>query len=256
MLNALTIAVEVVGVVVVLVLLGLVIRVLLLSLAASPTLERARPTIETVRRNLRLLLVLVGVLGCLAIGGINGYWWHVEDRNLVEHTLGLLQSIPSTFWIDLAIAAAKVLGVCVLATIALRLLRRLLHNLCAGLVGARVVGLTAGASAPSRPVETVIARPGRAGTGGRTRDHPRDHPLHAARRREAIMTSTSASARTTHLLRRIASPADLRGLSASALSGLAEELRGFLIEKVSRVGGHVGSNLGAVALTIAAHRAR
>lgn len=130
MLNALTIAVEVVGVVVVLVLLGLVIRVLLRSLAASPTLERARPTIEAMRRNLRLLLVLLGVLGCLAIGGVNGYWWYVEDRNLVEHTLGLLQSIPSTFWIDLAIAAAKVLAVCVLATVALRVLRRLLHNLC------------------------------------------------------------------------------------------------------------------------------
>jgi 1-deoxy-D-xylulose-5-phosphate synthase len=59
---------------------------------------------------------------------------------------------------------------------------------------------------------------------------------------------------TRHLLERIASPADLRGLSMPALTGLAAEIRGFLIEKVSRFGGHLGPNLGAVELTIAAHR--
>jgi 1-deoxy-D-xylulose-5-phosphate synthase len=68
------------------------------------------------------------------------------------------------------------------------------------------------------------------------------------------MTSTSASTPMTDLLRRIGSPADLRGLSTSALAGLATEIRGFLIEKVARVGGHLGPNLGAVELTIATHR--
>ncbi|MDP8928555.1 MAG: 1-deoxy-D-xylulose-5-phosphate synthase [Actinomycetota bacterium] len=67
------------------------------------------------------------------------------------------------------------------------------------------------------------------------------------------MTSPSADT-PTHLLGRIASPADLRGLSSAALSSLAEEIRDFLIEKISRVGGHLGPNLGAVELTIAAHR--
>lgn len=68
------------------------------------------------------------------------------------------------------------------------------------------------------------------------------------------MNSPWAGTPTTHLLERIAGPADLRGLSPSALSGLAEEIRDFLIEKVSRVGGHLGPNLGVVELTIAAHR--
>jgi 1-deoxy-D-xylulose-5-phosphate synthase len=52
----------------------------------------------------------------------------------------------------------------------------------------------------------------------------------------------------------ISGPADLSGLSISELTALAEEIRGFLVEKVSRTGGHLGPNLGAVELTIALHR--
>jgi 1-deoxy-D-xylulose-5-phosphate synthase len=56
------------------------------------------------------------------------------------------------------------------------------------------------------------------------------------------------------LLDRITGPADLTGLSAATLAVLAEEIRAFLIEKVSEAGGHLGPNLGVVELTIAAHR--
>ncbi len=56
------------------------------------------------------------------------------------------------------------------------------------------------------------------------------------------------------LLGRIAGPTDLKGLSSTALAVLAQEIRTFLIDKVSGVGGHLGPNLGVVELTIAAHR--
>ena len=56
------------------------------------------------------------------------------------------------------------------------------------------------------------------------------------------------------LLRRVTGPADIRRLSVAALRALAQEIRAFLIDKVSALGGHLGSNLGAVELTIAAHR--
>ena len=55
------------------------------------------------------------------------------------------------------------------------------------------------------------------------------------------------------LLHTIASPADLRALERGQLPGLARELREFLIESVSRTGGHLSSNLGTVELTIALH---
>ena len=56
------------------------------------------------------------------------------------------------------------------------------------------------------------------------------------------------------LLSRITGPADLKGLSVATLSALAQEIRAFLIDKVSGVGGHLGPNLGVVELTIALHR--
>jgi 1-deoxy-D-xylulose-5-phosphate synthase len=55
------------------------------------------------------------------------------------------------------------------------------------------------------------------------------------------------------LLQRIDSPADLRQFDRRDLPALADELRSFLIESVSRTGGHLSSNLGTVELTIALH---
>jgi len=55
------------------------------------------------------------------------------------------------------------------------------------------------------------------------------------------------------LLFRIDSPADLRQLDESTLPQLAKELRGFLIETVSRTGGHLAAGLGVVELTLALH---
>jgi len=52
----------------------------------------------------------------------------------------------------------------------------------------------------------------------------------------------------------IKSPADIKGLSQEELISLAQEIRTFLIEKVSKSGGHLGPNLGVVELTMALHR--
>jgi 1-deoxy-D-xylulose-5-phosphate synthase len=49
-------------------------------------------------------------------------------------------------------------------------------------------------------------------------------------------------------------PRDLRRLDGAQLAALAEEIRDFLITSVSRTGGHLGPNLGAVELTLALHR--
>ena len=52
----------------------------------------------------------------------------------------------------------------------------------------------------------------------------------------------------------IQSPDELRAMSPEELTALAADIREFLIEKVSRTGGHLGPNLGVVELTIAIHR--
>ncbi|HEX6238677.1 MAG TPA: 1-deoxy-D-xylulose-5-phosphate synthase [Acidimicrobiales bacterium] len=56
------------------------------------------------------------------------------------------------------------------------------------------------------------------------------------------------------LLDSITQPSDLRGLSFEQLDELAGEIRGRIIDAVSANGGHLGSNLGVVELTLAIHR--
>ncbi len=56
------------------------------------------------------------------------------------------------------------------------------------------------------------------------------------------------------LLSQITTPADVQALNTDELEQLAVEIRSFLVENVSRTGGHLGPNLGVVELTIALHR--
>ena len=56
------------------------------------------------------------------------------------------------------------------------------------------------------------------------------------------------------ILESINSPSDLKALSLAECDQLAGEIRDFIVETVSRTGGHLGSNLGVVELTLALHR--
>lgn len=57
-----------------------------------------------------------------------------------------------------------------------------------------------------------------------------------------------------NILQRIETNEDLRAVDPEEIPQLCREIRSFLIEKVSRTGGHLASNLGAVELTVALHR--
>lgn len=57
----------------------------------------------------------------------------------------------------------------------------------------------------------------------------------------------------TCLLKSIHSPRDIKKLNVNQLENLAKEIRSFLVEKVSKTGGHLASNLGVVELTLALH---
>ncbi|WP_026165792.1 1-deoxy-D-xylulose-5-phosphate synthase [Corynebacterium mastitidis] len=56
------------------------------------------------------------------------------------------------------------------------------------------------------------------------------------------------------ILHAVSSPADLKALDAEQLERLCQEIRDFLVAKVSATGGHLGPNLGVVELTVALHR--
>ena len=56
------------------------------------------------------------------------------------------------------------------------------------------------------------------------------------------------------ILQHIDSPSDVKKLSKKELNILADEIREFLINNISKTGGHLASNLGVVELTIAIHK--
>jgi len=56
------------------------------------------------------------------------------------------------------------------------------------------------------------------------------------------------------ILDRIKSPDDLRSMSIEELNELSSEIRAFLVDSVTKTGGHLGPNLGVVELTLAVHR--
>jgi 1-deoxy-D-xylulose-5-phosphate synthase len=56
------------------------------------------------------------------------------------------------------------------------------------------------------------------------------------------------------MLESITQPSDLRSLSLEELEQLCEEIRAFILDKVSKTGGHLSPNLGVVELTVALHR--
>jgi len=55
------------------------------------------------------------------------------------------------------------------------------------------------------------------------------------------------------LIEKIKSPQDLKSFTIEELNTLAEELRSLIVERVSKNGGHLASNLGVVEITIALH---
>lgn len=70
-----------------------------------------------------------------------------------------------------------------------------------------------------------------------------------------MMTENDNTTQQTYsLLATVQSPEDVRALSSAQLTQLCDEIRRFLIASVSQTGGHFGSNLGVVELTVALHR--
>jgi 1-deoxy-D-xylulose-5-phosphate synthase len=68
------------------------------------------------------------------------------------------------------------------------------------------------------------------------------------------MDDLEPSASAYPLLALVDQPSVIRDFSAPELDQLAEEIRRFIVESVTRTGGHLGSNLGVVELSIALHR--
>lgn len=126
--NGITTAAELVAVLILFALLGWVLRRGVDWVSNSEALSRFESAAETVRANLKLLVRLGGLVGLLAVGGADGwFWWKGEMLHTMQ--LEALRQIPPSFWIGLAVAAGKVLALALATRWLLVRVRRLLAQL-------------------------------------------------------------------------------------------------------------------------------
>lgn len=84
---------------------------------------------QTIRRNIKRVLLLCCVLLCFSILGVNGFLFY-KGENISQYTLSLIRRVPSRFWITIGIATLQSFGLIVLAALFTRLTDNLLIITC------------------------------------------------------------------------------------------------------------------------------
>ncbi|NET60606.1 MAG: mechanosensitive ion channel [Symploca sp. SIO2E6] len=92
-------------------------------------LKKGEKSAKTLRRNIRGIVILLGVVLSLAIIGVNGVLIY-QGENLQEYTTNLIRDIPSDFWVALGIGSIKSIGILILASVVLRFLPQWLDLAC------------------------------------------------------------------------------------------------------------------------------
>ncbi|MGK7917471.1 MAG: mechanosensitive ion channel family protein [Prochloraceae cyanobacterium] len=94
-----------------------------------PWLKREENRVQTLRRDIQLILTISCVVLCFLVIGINGYLFY-QGKNLKQETLALIYSIPQDFWINLAWALGKCLLIVIVAAQVIRVIHPILNKIC------------------------------------------------------------------------------------------------------------------------------
>lgn len=84
---------------------------------------------QTLRRNIRGILILSGIVLSLGVLGVNG-WLLYRGEDLTQYTLTLLRGIPVQFWVTLSLGIVKSISLLILAGIVLRSINHWLKVTC------------------------------------------------------------------------------------------------------------------------------
>jgi hypothetical protein len=145
--DAAVVGVELLIVAVVLIILRFVIGSVFRRLGRSPRAEKHAALLTTILRNLTALLILIFVVAVIALAAVNGYAAY-RGSGIYAETAGWLSRIPPGFFAALGLGLIKALALVIVATVAVRLVRRLL------------VGCSAASNAPiaSKRMTKVLER--------------------------------------------------------------------------------------------------
>lgn len=128
--NAITVAAELVLVLVVFAIVSALAKRALRRVAATESLERFKSVAESIQRRLGFLIRALGGLVFLGVAGFNGYlWWRGEV--LHEAQLALLRDVPREVWITLAVGLGKTVGLAIFVAWVLKQLKGALAAACA-----------------------------------------------------------------------------------------------------------------------------
>lgn len=123
LMNIGTISLEVLLVIMAFVVVNAIIKRAIAGVLAAPALVKWQGLAARLQRNLRLFLLVLGLVAVVGVVGVNVYWMY-RGHYLPVYTLELVRSIPLEFWARTGIALGKVAALAIAAAIVLRYLRR------------------------------------------------------------------------------------------------------------------------------------
>ncbi len=121
-MNTLIIFAEVSIVIVIFLVLIWLVGKLSKLLIKYPLFKIEAQQVKMMRRNITGLLLLTGLVLCLAIVGVNGFLIY-QGKDIQKYTLDLIGLIPPGFWLTLAVGIVQSIGTVILAAIALALIK-------------------------------------------------------------------------------------------------------------------------------------
>ena len=104
---------------------GIIVRLITNSLSRLGEGRMIAAMASQVRKSARIVLVSVSVVGVFLLLAYDAYLI-LNHMDVYENTVGALQQVPVTVWIQFAVAAAKIIAYVIIATIVIRLLRTLI----------------------------------------------------------------------------------------------------------------------------------
>lgn len=119
---------EVTAAVVILLIARLLVGFVFKRIAHARGGTKSRALFATILRNISVVFVVIFVLLLLAIGGANA-WLLYRGAGIYDATSAWLTNIPPGFWNATAVGVAKTIGLIIVATIAIRIIRRLLLSI-------------------------------------------------------------------------------------------------------------------------------
>ena len=126
--NAAVIGGEIVLLIAVFIIINLVVALIFRELKIIPVLKRFEERLETIRLNIKWVLIFICFALSLSVIAFNGYLIY-RGKDLVEYGRQMLLDIPSGLWIEFGLGLAKIIGMVILATVVIRIIRGILSRL-------------------------------------------------------------------------------------------------------------------------------